>query len=69
MTASGPNKTSCRICGNEFRVGDDVVEIGDTFAHHDCAAAPKDAPVRKILKWAVMGTRNQLGMGDVQRGD
>lgn len=69
MTATGPDETNCRICGNELREGDDVVQIGGTFAHHDCAEAPNNAPVRKILKWAVMGTRNQLGMGDVQRGE
>lgn len=61
--------TTCRICGNELREGDDVIEIGGTFAHHDCAVAPNDAPVRRILKWAVMGARNQLGMGEVQRGE
>jgi hypothetical protein len=64
MTATGADETHCRICGNELREGDDVVEIGDTFAHHDCAGAPVGSPVRKILKRAVLGARNQLGMGD-----
>jgi hypothetical protein len=59
----------CRICGNDFRGGDDVVELDDGVVHHDCVLAPQDAPRRKILKWSAMGSPNQMGMGEVQRGD
>jgi hypothetical protein len=69
MTDTWPDETNCRGCGNELREGDDVVEIGGTYAHHDCVAAHNDTPARKILQWAGMGARNQLCMGDVQRGE
>ena len=59
----------CRICGNEFREGEDVVELGDGVVHHDCVDAPHDESRRKVLKWGAFGSTNQLGIGDVQRGD
>jgi hypothetical protein len=60
---------TCRICGNEFREGDEVVELGDGVVHHDCVDAPRDDPRRKVLRWSAFGSTNQLGIGDVQRGD
>jgi hypothetical protein len=64
-----PAMAKCRICGNEFREGDDVVEFGDDVIHHDCADAPHQGPRRKVLKWSALGSTNQLGIGDVQRGE
>lgn len=60
--------TICRICGDELREGDDVVQLGDNFAHHACTDAPNNTPAREVLKWGAMGSTNQLGIGDVQRG-
>jgi hypothetical protein len=60
--------TMCRICGNELREGDDVVEVGDDVVHHDCVDAAHATPRRRILKWGAVGSTNQLGIGDVQRG-
>ena len=59
--------TVCRLCGNEIREGDDVVVNNGETAHADCAEAPKRPRRRRIGRWGVLGSRNQMGMGDVQR--
>ena len=58
---------TCRLCGNELREGDEVVARDSGNVHADCAEAPKEEARRRIGKWGVLGSRNQLGMGDVQR--
>ena len=59
----------CRICGNEIRDGESVVEIGKSYVHHDCADAPEGSAGRTIETWSELGATNQLAMGDVQRNN
>ena len=59
--------STCRICGNEVREGEDVVRVGEDAVHPDCAGAPKKRRGRKIGMWASLGSRGQMAMGDVQR--
>ena len=57
----------CRLCGNEIRDGDDVIVNDDDTVHADCAGPPKAPKRRRIGRWGLLGSRNLLGMGDVQR--
>ena len=59
--------TACPACGIEFRDGDDIVVVDDQSLHPDCAAPHKSDPRRQVGKWAAMGARGQMAMGDVQR--
>ena len=59
---------TCRICGNEFREGDDVVAVGDAVVHVVCTDAPRQGEHREILQWSAFGSTNQLGVGEAQRG-
>jgi len=62
--------TTCRICGDEFRDGDDVVRLGDDdIVHHDCADPPHHDEERHVEQWGEMGAINQLEIGEVQRGE
>ena len=61
--------SECRICGNEFREGEDVVDLGHEVVHHDCADPPHGDEQRKVEQWGKLGSTNQLGIGDVQRGE
>ncbi len=58
---------ACRICGNELRDGEDVIDVAGDAIHPDCARAPKKPVRRKLSMWASMGSRGQMAMGDVQR--
>ncbi len=59
--------SACRICGIGFRSGDDTVTINDEPLHADCVEPHKESKKRRVGTWAVMGTRGQMSMGDVQR--
>lgn len=59
--------TTCRICGNEMREGDDLIVVDDHALHTDCAEAPKSSKRRQVGRWAAMGSRGQMAMGEVQR--
>ena len=59
--------TSCRICGVEFRDGDDVIMVAYEALHAGCAEPHKPAKRRKIGAWASMGSGGQMALGDVQR--
>ncbi|HEY7626979.1 MAG TPA: hypothetical protein VH761_07920 [Ilumatobacteraceae bacterium] len=61
--------TECRICGNEIRDGEDVIEVNDALVHHDCAGPHELEHGRHIEGWSKLGATNQMTMGDVQRGD
>ena len=61
--------SECRLCGNELRGGESVIEVGGSLVHHDCAGAHVQAPHRKIGLWAAMGSAGQMAIGDVQRGE
>jgi hypothetical protein len=57
----------CRICGNEFRAGEDAIVVGDDQVHPNCAGAPTKAAGKRFGMWLSMGRHNQMAMGDVQR--
>jgi len=57
----------CRICGNEVREGEDVVDVAGDAVHPDCAGAPKKEGRRRLGMWVSMGSRGQMAMGEVQR--
>jgi hypothetical protein len=57
----------CRICGNEVREGEDVVDVAGDGVHPDCAGAPKKEGRRRLGMWVSMGSRGQMAMGEVQR--
>jgi len=59
---------TCRICGDELRADDEVVEVGSDLLHPACVDAPSSAPGRTVKEWAEMGLRGQLAMGETQRG-
>jgi hypothetical protein len=60
----GLGMTTCRICGDEVREGEDVVLIDDESVHAGCVEAPT---ARRVGAWAAFGSRGQMAMGDVQR--
>jgi hypothetical protein len=59
--------SACRVCGIELRSGDDTVTANGEQLHVDCAEPHKEPKKRKVGPWAAMGSRGQMGMGDVQR--
>jgi hypothetical protein len=59
--------TTCRICGDEVRAGEDVVVLGDETIHAVCVEAPKGRSRRRVGAWAAFGSQGQMAMGDVQR--
>jgi hypothetical protein len=59
--------STCRVCGIEFRNGDDTVTVNGEQLHVDCAGPHKEPKQRKLGMWAAMGSRGQMDMGDVQR--
>ncbi len=59
--------TICRMCGVNFREGDDVVIVDDQTLHVDCAGPLKSDKPRQVGLWAAMGSRGQMAMGAVQR--
>jgi len=59
--------STCRICGNELRDGEVVIDLGVDEVHPDCAGAPHERGPRKLGLWASMGSEGQMAMGDVQR--
>ena len=59
--------TSCRMCGVNFRDGDDVVEVDGRTLRVDCAGPLNAEKRRQIGMWAAMGSRGQMGMGAVKR--
>ena len=61
--------TECRICGNVIRDDEDVVDVGGTAIHDQCAGAHDRRPRHKMGLWAAMGTPGQMALGDVQRAD
>ena len=61
--------TACRVCGVEIREGEDIVIVDDERLHAGCVEAHKDPKRRRIGAWAAYGSRGQMDMGDVQRGD
>jgi hypothetical protein len=61
--------TECRICGNVIRDDEDVVDVGGTVVHDQCAGAHDQRPRQKMGLWAAMGAQGQMAMGDVQRGE
>jgi hypothetical protein len=61
--------SECRLCGNELREGESVIEVAGSMVHHDCADAHVDPQHRKIGLWAAMGSPGQMAIGDVQRDE
>ncbi|HQZ33714.1 MAG TPA: hypothetical protein PK020_04770 [Ilumatobacteraceae bacterium] len=59
--------TVCRMCGVNFREGDEVVVVDDHTFHVDCAEPLKTETPRQVGLWAAMGSRGQMAMGAVQR--
>ncbi len=59
---------TCRICGDELRDDDEVVEVGSELLHPACVDAPSSAARRTVREWAALGSRGQLAMGETQRG-
>ena len=59
--------TTCRICGDEVREGEDVVLIDDEAIHAGCVEAPTGPKPRRVGAWAAFGSRGQMAMGDVLR--
>ena len=59
--------SACRICGIEFRGGDDTVAVTDEQLHAGCVEPHKQSKKRTVGMWAGMGSRGQMAMGAVQR--
>lgn len=64
---------TCRVCGAEFRNGDDITLVGAGSArrgvHRACVEAPTPPRRRRPGSWIVMGSRQQMEMGPAQRGE
>lgn len=59
----------CPECGIEISKGDAVVEVDGVLVHPDCVSAPKSPRRRRLGWWASIGSRGQMGLSPVQRGD
>ena len=47
----------CRICGNDIRDDENVVDVAGNAMHPDCSGAPKNQDRRWLGLWASMGSR------------
>ena len=64
---AGDAVTTCRICGDLIRDGEDTVKVADDSLHVSCVDAPNVPKRRSVGAWAAFGSKGQMAMGVTQR--